>query len=62
MTFVLPFIVMVIYLKGYYDMFYDKGMKYFIPWMSVAVLILCMVVWLAFGKQKRKDRTHDSIQ
>lgn len=62
MTFVLPLIVMVIYLKGYYDMFYDKGMKYFIPWMSVAVLILCMVVWLAFGKQKRKDRTHDSIQ
>ncbi len=43
-------------------MFYDKGMKYFIPWMSVAVLILCMVVWIAFGKQKRKDRTHDSIQ
>ena len=56
MTFVLPLIVTVIYLKGYYDMFYEKGMKYFIPWMSIAVLILCMVVWLAFGKGKKKDR------
>lgn len=61
MTFVLPFIVMVIYLKGYYDMFYDKGMKYFIPWMSIAVFILYMVAWLTFGKQKRKDRAHDII-
>lgn len=56
MNFILPFIVVVIYLKGYYDMFYNKGMKYFIPWMSIAVLILGVIGWIVFSKEKGKEQ------
>ena len=56
MTYILPLIVIVIYLKGYYDMFYEKGMKYFIPWMSVAVLILCLIFWFAFGRDRKSNK------
>lgn len=56
MTYILPLIVIVIYLKGYYDMFYEKGMKYFIPWMSVAILILCMIFWFAFGRDRKSNK------
>lgn len=52
MTFVLPLIVVVIYLKGYYDMFSSKGLTYLIPWMAVAILLLGFVGWLAFSKKK----------
>lgn len=54
MTYVLPLIVVVIYLKGYYDMFYSKGMTYFIPWMIVAAAFLGLIGWLVFGRQRRK--------
>ena len=53
-TYVLPLIVVVIYLKGYYDMFYSKGMTYFIPWMIVAAAFLGLIGWLVFGRQRRK--------
>lgn len=54
MNYVLPLIIVVIYLKGYYDMFYEKGMKYFIPWMTIAVLILGLVAWIAFTTDKKE--------
>lgn len=50
---VIPLVVAVIYLKGYYDMFRPKGMNYFIPWMIVGVLMLTLVAWIAFGKRKK---------
>ena len=53
MTIGLPAIVVVIYLKGYYDLFYGKGMGYFIPWMVVAFALLGFVAWMVFGKKKQ---------
>lgn len=55
MKYVLPVIVVVIYLKGYYDKFVDKGLKYLIPWMTVAVFFLLVIGWFAFGKKKEHD-------
>lgn len=52
MTYVLPLIIVVIYLKGYYDMFCDKGLRYLIPWMMVAAALLLLVAWFSFGKRK----------
>lgn len=52
MTYVLPMIIVVIYLKGYYDMFSSKGLAYLIPWMAIAILLLGFVGWLVFGKKK----------
>lgn len=54
MLFVIPAVVAVIYLKGYYDMFLPKGMTYFVPWMIVGILMLVLVGWISFGGKHRK--------
>ncbi len=56
---VIPAVVAVIYLKGYYDMFSPKGMQYLIPWMIVGVLMLALVGWIAFGGRKRKEKERE---
>jgi NSS family neurotransmitter:Na+ symporter len=53
MTYILPLIIIFVYLKGYYDMFSDKGIKTLTAWMTVAVLFL--VITLYFGTPKRKN-------
>lgn len=58
MLWVIPVVVSVIYLKGYYDMFKPKGMEYLVPWMLIGVAMLALVVWIAFGHNKsKKDRS-----
>lgn len=58
MMIVLPVVVSIIYLKGYYDMFKPKGMAYFVPWMIVGIAMLVLVGWIAFGHSKnKKDRS-----
>ena len=52
MTYILPFIIIIIYLKGYYDMFYPKGLNYLIPWMGVAIAFLGIIGWFAFSKKE----------
>ena len=54
MTYVIPLIVGVIYLKGYYDLFAPKGLKYLIPWMCIAIAFLAIVGWIAFSKGKEQ--------
>ena len=55
MTYILPFIIIIIYLKGYYDMFKPKGMNYLIPWMGVAFAFLGVIAWFAFSKKKESE-------
>ncbi len=55
MQFGLPVIVVVIYLKGYWDMFRPKGNAYLIPWMCVAVAFLAAIGWIVFGKTGQKS-------
>ena len=54
MTYVLPIVIVAIYLKGYFDLFYAKGMAYFIPWMLVAVGFLGLVAYFIFYRKKEK--------
>lgn len=54
MTYVLPIIVVVIYLKGYYDMFSSKGIVYMVPWFAVAIIFLGVVFWMAFSRKRKK--------
>lgn len=56
MLWVIPVIVAIIYLKGYYDMFRPKGMAYFIPWMIVGIVMLLLTGWIALGHSKKKKR------
>lgn len=55
MTFILPFIVVAIYLKGYWDMFYKQGLRYLIPWLIVAVAFLALIGWFAFGGRRKEE-------
>ncbi len=54
MKYILPIIVVVIYLKGYYDMFCEKGSVYLISWLAVAVVFLGIVGWMVFSKRKNR--------
>ena len=53
MRYVLPAIVVVIYVKGYWDTFRPKGNAYLIPWMVVAAVFLAAVGWIVFGKSRK---------
>lgn len=53
MTYILPIIVVTIYLKGYYDMFAPKGTIYLVAWFAVAVIFLGIIGWMTFSRKKR---------
>ncbi|MBO5460087.1 MAG: sodium-dependent transporter [Lachnospira sp.] len=60
MAYVLPLIIVLVYLKGYYDMFSKYEAKTFIMWMLVAVVFLAVVISFSLkaGKKaagKRKE-------
>ena len=50
--YVIPVIIMIIYLKGYYDKFVGEGPAMLAGWMAVAVLLLGFVLYCAFAKKK----------
>ena len=52
MTWVLPAVVVVIYVKGYWDMFAGKGTGIFMGWSVMAVTFLSFVGWIVFGRKK----------
>lgn len=54
MQYVLPIIVTVIYLKGYYDTFASKGNNILIPWMCFAVLLLLVIFGISLFTGKKK--------
>lgn len=54
MTMILPWIIVIIYLKGYYDMFSPKGPFMLMIWMLVAILFLAFVGTIIFKREKQK--------
>jgi NSS family neurotransmitter:Na+ symporter len=56
MTWVLPLIIIFVYLKGYYDMFAERGRLVLIIWMCVAVLLLAVVIFFALPKRRIKKQ------
>lgn len=52
-AYVLPLIIVAVYLKGYYDMFSPKGTTMLIRWIVVAFAMLGFVIYIAFGKSKK---------
>ena len=53
MTYALPALVCLIYLKGYYDTFAPKGTLLLCIWMCVALLFVLFIGYLAFGHSRR---------
>lgn len=50
MTYVLPCIIVVVYLKGYYDMFREKGKVVLAGWMTFAVALLALIFLVTMKK------------
>ncbi len=53
MTYVLPWIVVIIYLKGYYDMFSGQSTVIFAVWMVIAFLFLGMILMVSRTKPRK---------
>ncbi|MCI6466030.1 MAG: sodium-dependent transporter [Faecalicatena sp.] len=53
MTYVLPWVVVIIYLKGYYDMFSGQSTAIFVIWMVIAFLFLGMILMVSRAKPKK---------
>lgn len=50
----IPVIIMIIYLKGYYDKFSGMSTAAFVTWMMIAVLFLGFVLFCALTSSKKK--------
>lgn len=50
MTYILPLIIVVIYLKGYYDLFVGQGTKVLAFWITIAVAFLLLIGYFAFSQ------------
>ncbi len=53
-SYVLPAAIIVIYLKGYYDMFSPMGLQKLIVWMAVAVILLGFIFYCALPSKQKK--------
>ena len=56
MALAVPFIISVIYLKGYYDMFAGRGTGLFLFWMCVALLFLLFIFVTSGVLKRRKEQ------
>lgn len=54
MTYILPAIIVVVYLKGYYDTFAKMGWKVLTGWMAFAAALLIIIFGLALHRKKQK--------
>lgn len=52
MQYVLPAIILIIYFKGYYDMFIGRELPVFIAWMAVAVVFAGFIFYLTTGGKR----------
>lgn len=50
-AYVLPAIIVIVYLKGYYDIFSPMGTAMFAFWMGLAVVLVCLIFALSMYKK-----------
>ena len=55
MTYVLPCIIVIVYLKGYYDIFVERGTKVLIGWMAFAFILLGIIFGISFYQGKDRN-------
>lgn len=54
MSYVLPTVIVIVYLKGYYDIFHPMGTKILVGWMIFAFLLLAGIFAVASGMLSKK--------
>lgn len=52
MQWFVPFLIVIIYLKGYYDMLADRGTVYLCVWMGIALLFVGFVIYIILGRSR----------
>ena len=62
MQYILPLIVVIIYLKGYYDMFSGKSTAVFVSWMCFAVLLLFVIFGVSILRDGRRRKEQSDRQ
>lgn len=53
-SYILPLVIILIYLKGYYDLFSPMGTYTLAAWMSLALLFLLFIFYCAFSKKRQE--------
>ena len=53
----IPLIIIIIYLKGYYDKFISQGTTVLLVWMAIAILLLGFVLYCSGSKKKHPKST-----
>lgn len=61
MSYILPLIVIVVYLYGYYGTFEKQGTTALIGWMAFAVLLLLSTLGIALGLSKKKSKNEQEL-
>lgn len=56
MSYIIPAAIMIIFLKGYYDMFSGKGTFLFVTWMTIGILLLAFVLFCACAGGKKVNK------
>lgn len=54
MQYVLPIVVIIAYLKGYYDFFANHEPAQRIAWMAFAVLLMLVIFGIVFFTERKK--------
>ena len=64
MSYGLPLLIIIIYLKGYYDKFQPMGTKVLVGWMIVAILFLTFVIGCSCGKSnaEKVDKYSEKVK
>lgn len=52
MSYVLPIVIIVVYLKGYYDKFAPMGTGMLIGWMAFAIALIAFILFPALYQKK----------
>ena len=58
MTFILPLVIVVVYLKGYYDFFSPQGTAVMLRWMAFALVFLGLIFAAAMTGTSRNKTTN----
>lgn len=61
MSVLLPLIISVVYLKGYYDTFAKAGTTTLVGWMVFAVALLLMTLGISFGVFRKKEEATNNV-
>ncbi|HBH93739.1 MAG TPA: sodium-dependent transporter, partial [Bacteroides sp.] len=54
MSYILPAIIIFIYLKGYYDTFSSRTLPVLIGWMAFAVILVGLIMFITFSKSRKE--------